>query len=448
MESITRGEPPANAAFRRYWLGLLLVACASLWVQWTTVRETLPAGAGGPDAGSYVSYAYNLREFGAYSRSRTWNGKASIAVPDAISPPGYPLFLAALMDGPPDFPFMHRVIVAQAALGVLTVVFAFMLALRVAGPWVALAVGALTAISPHLIGITTSLLTESLFTCTLVLSAWLLVRAMQGGRLLQWAIAGLAIGACCLVRPTLQLLPFLALVLVALLPRWRPWLKRTAIAVGFCCLLLLPWLAYKQSLPPRADQPDLLRATLYHGSFPDLRYDDDPGTFGFAYRFDPRAKEAMSSNAGLLHVVGARMRQQPLHYMRWYLFGKPMYFLAWDNRAAGAGDAFIDRLVDSPFYHRPSFKLMHAFMHGLHWPFMLLGVATALVAFLRPRIFGGTVDLASLRLVSALALAAIVLHMIGAPYPRYGIPFRPLFYLLASTGLAVACMRLKIRGQS
>ena len=445
MPTTTAGESPV----RRHWpLALLLVACLSLWVQWTTVRETLPTNAGGPDAGSYVSYAYNLREFGVYSRSRTWEGKVATPVADAVSPPGYPLFLAAFMRGAPDYPFMHRVIVAQAGLGVLTTLFAFLLALRVAGTASACAVGALTAISPHLIGITTSLLTESLFTCTLLLSAWLLVRALQGGTWRRWALAGLAIGACCLVRPTLQLLPFLALALVVLLPRGRPWRKQTAIAVGACCLLLLPWLAYKQSLPVRADQPDLLRATLYHGSFPDLTYNGDRRTFGFAYRFDPRAKEAMSSNAGLLRVVGTRMREQPLRYLRWYVLGKPVFFLSWDNSAAGAGDAFIDRLVDSPFYHRTSFKLMHAFMHGLHWPLMLLGIATALAAWLRPRIFSGKIDLASLRLVSALALAAIVLHMIGAPYPRYGIPFRPLFYLLATTGLMVVFARLKLRGQS
>jgi len=33
--------------------------------------------------------------------------------------------------------------------------------------------------------------------------------------------------------------------------------------------------------------------------------------------------------------------------------------------------------------------------------------------------------------VSAIVLYAIAFHMIGAPFPRYGVPFRPLLYMLA-----------------
>jgi hypothetical protein len=427
---------PASARrIRARWLALLLVACTSLWMQSTTVRDTRLANAGGPDAASYVSYAYNLREHGVYSRAQTWNGKAAEATPDSVSTPGYPAFLALFMRGAPDLAFMHRTLLAQAALGTLACVLAFLLAWRVAGPAAATATGLLAALSPHLATISTNLLTEPLFTACL--SAWLLalVAALRSRRLPVWAATGWLFGATCLVRPTLQPLLPVAAILLALLPAWRARWREGAIAIACAMTLLLPWFAYRHAHPA---QPDLLRATLYHGSFPGFMYDDRPETLGLGYRFDPQAGEAMASDAGLRRVIGARMRAQPARYARWYLLGKPAFFLAWDNRAGGTRDIFIYPVAASPFLDKPVFRAIRAGMHALHWPLMLLGAATAFAALLRPRGFAGLADPTALRALALVALGAIVLHMIGAPYPRYGIPFRPLFYLLAVTGLLQA----------
>jgi hypothetical protein len=177
-------------------------------------------------------------------------------------------------------------------------------------------------------------------------------------------------------------------------------------------------------------------------------YRDDPRTLGMAYRFDPESSEAMASTAGLLRVVGERMRAEPGRYARWYLLGKPAYFLAWDNRAGGTRDVFIYPVTKSPFLDRPAFRAMHAAAHLLHWPLMLLAVAVSLVAWLRPAWLARESDRTGTRLLAAVALGAIVLHMIGAPYPRYGIPFRPLFYLLAMIGSLALIDRARGRGQT
>jgi hypothetical protein len=139
------------------------------------------------------------------------------------------------------------------------------------------------------------------------------------------------------------------------------------------------------------------------------------------------------------------MRAEPLRYLQWYIVGKPRFFLAWDNSAAGAGDAFIDQVADSPFFHRTSFRLMHAFMYGLHWPLMLLGICSALIAILRPSFFGPGFDRRPLVLLAWLGIAAILFHMIGAPYPRYGIPFWPVFYALGAILLAAFVRATKVR---
>ena len=198
---------------------------------------------------------------------------------------------------------------------------------------------------------------------------------------------------------------------------------------------MAPWLIYKQHTPDTPGQFNLLRATLYHGSFPDLMYDGDRGTYGYAYRYDPQADHIMASDGNLRSVLGARMSQHPVQYLRWYLLGKPGFFLSW-SIVAGMGDIYIYPVSTSPFLVRPSFRMVRATMFALHWPLMLLGVAGSLIAIWRGRWLRLQASTTmAIRVVAVVALFAIALHMLGAAYPRYGIPFRPVFYLL---GIAMA----------
>jgi 4-amino-4-deoxy-L-arabinose transferase-like glycosyltransferase len=372
-------------------------------------------------------------------------------VADAVSPPGYPLFLSLFLRDKPDLEFMNRVILAQAILGVITTLFAFLLASRVLTPALACVPALLTALTPHLATVSTYLLTESLFTCLLMMSAWAFARAVQSGRGRNWTLAGSLFGLCCLVRPTLQILLPTALIVIALVRRWRYLLRPVAIAAACWALLLLPWLIYQQSIPSGPEQPNLLRTTLYHGSFPDFKYQNQSRNYGYPYRDDPHAAEIMASNAGLRKWVGARIRAEPLHYLNWYLLGKPRYFLSW-GIVAGMGDIYIYPVDASPYLSRPTFLLIHALMFSLHWPLMLLGIAGALAALWRPRWLGlSPRSLLAARTVALILLSAILLHMMGAPYPRYGIPFRPLAYILAVAFGVMGYRRLaaaKISGQA
>lgn len=90
--------------------------------------------------------------------------------------PGYPIFIAAFYY---VFGFHHLpVLLAQAGLGALTVVFTAMLG-RCVSPVVGLLAGALAAIDPLGIGFAASLLSEPLFTCVFILSLILLRRLME-----------------------------------------------------------------------------------------------------------------------------------------------------------------------------------------------------------------------------------------------------------------------------
>jgi 4-amino-4-deoxy-L-arabinose transferase-like glycosyltransferase len=429
--------PTSGRHDRLAFVALACILALSAFLQWTTVRETHVLAPGRPDAASYVSYAYNLRTFGVYSRTNTWSGEtASTPRPDAVSPPGYPLFLAPFLRDKPDVPFMERVLHAQAALGVLTTLLVFLLA-RLALPARQACIAALlTALMPQMATISTYLLTEALFTCLLMGSVLAFAVAVRSGRAWQWALAGAVFGACCLVRPTLQLLLPLALACVIAVPRWRHRMRPVALATVCWAMLVMPWFAYQQSIPADAHQPNLLRATLYHGSFPDLMYAGRPETIGYAYDQDPHAAEIMASNAGLVTVVGGRMRAEPLRYLAWYLVGKPRTFLSLAPIAA-ASDIFIYPVDTSPFLSRPSFQVIHSLMVGLHWPLMVFATLGALLAWVRPEALGVSGPQAtSTRVIALMFLSAIVLHMIGAPYPRYSIPFRPLGFVLAVVAAA------------
>ena len=73
---------------------------------------------------------------------------------------------------------------------------------------------------------------------------------------------------------------------------------------------------------------------------------------------------------------------------------------------------------------------------------MLLGVGGAVTALWRPQGLGlhGPAKTGA-QAVAIVFLIAIALHVLGAPYPRYGIPFRPLAYVLAVAS-AVALWQL------
>lgn len=68
-------------------------------------------------------------------------------------------------------------------------------------------------------------------------------------------------------------------------------------------------------------------------------------------------------------------------------------------------------------------------MKQLHWPLVFLSLCATLLAWLPTRSLRLSEDNHfTLRLLSLLMIYFIVLHMVGAPFPRYGIPLRPIIY--------------------
>ena len=412
----------------------------SAFLQFTNVRETEQGGVVHGDAVKYVFYAYNLKHHATFSRVQSFGSQPAEVVRDKLTLPGYPWLLSRFLgDGPPDRSFLFRVETAQALLGVATTLLAFLVALRLAPFGWACVTGLLVATQPHLIVISEYLLTETLFTPLLlafVLS--LLHAAAHAGKRRYAVVSGLLLGIACLVRPQLQVVPWLVLVAVCFVPRLRPRLVQAAVGCLVFAAVTVPWQVRNSQVPTPAGEPDLLVQTIYHGSFPGVMYKDDPRTLGYPYRFDPEAAEHQRDLTSAVAHVADLFAAQPARLAQWYLIGKPGLFLSW-GYVAGVGDIFIYPITRSPWLERPMFRALRLTHLWMHWPLMLIAVASMVFALWRPAAFFAEPDRQrSISLLAALLASMIVLHLLGMALPRYNLPFRPLEFALAMAGIRAA----------
>ena len=432
---------PAPSRLPRLLLVLLL--CLSAYIQLTVAARTELVNPLTADSGRYFSYAYNVQRFGVYSSQVTWDAEhlEGPLQADAIRSPGYPAFLMLISKAEPTQDWAWRIAFAQAVLGVLTVWFSFLLARKIVRTPVAFAVALLTAFSPHLAAITPEILTEPLFTTVLMAATLASVRPMQA-RQNRWLIlAGVLWGLAALVRPTAEFFPPLVLAATLLIPSLRGYRREAAIVMAAFALTLAPWSIRNQVVDLRPTKDNLTVNFLHHGSYPDFMYQGRVETLGFPYRADPDSPRIGQSVSSALHQIRVNFQSDPVTYARWYLLGKPISFLSW-NIINGQGDIFTAEPVRSPFLNDRKFALMRDLMHLLHWPLMVLGLLGGLLSWLRPTWLGlSGVPLAGARLLAAILGYSIALHMIGAPFPRYSVPFRPMCYLLAMLPLAALLAR-------
>jgi 4-amino-4-deoxy-L-arabinose transferase-like glycosyltransferase len=384
------------------------------------------------DASEYFSYAYNLRHFGVYSDDLTWAGEPPPGGlhADSLRTPGYPLFLLAIPGLDTSAAWVARVQLVQAALGVASVWLVYLLARRFLRAGWAHAAALLAAISPHLANLNACLLSEGLFLFLLLCSLLASVEALRKPHRWRFALAGLAWGACALVRPSVLLLPPLLLLGCWLAPRLRDWRAPALLLVAVFLAVQAPWFLRNRVTPMDPGQGSLLVWSIHHGSYPDFMYEGRPETLGWPFRADPRSLEAERSMGNLGRDLAAKFRAQPAAMLRWYLLGKPGALLSWGF--VQGHDIYVYEVEHSPYAERPAFAALRLVSLLLHWPLMLAGLAAAGVAWWRPRWLGLEGEaLVAARVLAAVVLYAIAFHLVVAPYPRYGVPFRPLLFALA-----------------
>lgn len=415
-------------------VGIVLALGAELRIQ--SVRLTVVDGPIRSDAKDYVSYALNMARHGVYSRDdAVLRGEgAAPPAPDALRSPGYPLFLAAILGKDPRYSSLQTVLLVQAVLSVATIYFAYLL-LRTMASWPWAAVGALlTALSPHLVTMNVYLLTESLFAFLLVAGMFVVIRAYTSASPFGMLLGGVLLGAGALTRPSLEylLIPLALFIYLSARAMNRSFAKRASVALvlGFA-VVYAPWLVRNVVTLDATGDRTLMINTLHHGLYPDFRYNNDPQTFGYPYRYDPRTPEIAASVGSVLQEIRARFAAQPAEHARWYLIGKPVMFWAW-TMAEGPGDVFVYPVLKTPYAELPHFYGTHWLMRTLHVPLLLLALVGTVLVWLPQKVHG----LSDAGAFAGRGLALVLwyftlLHMVGAPFPRYSVPLRPLEYGVA-----------------
>ena len=286
------------------------------------------------------------------------------------------------------------------------------------------------------------LLTESLYSFLLALSLWVVSR-FKCDR--SWPILALGIlfGCATLTRPTMQYFFIFTAGLMWIQFHPKTAFRSAAILLLGFILVMSPWFIRNIISLGNMTDDSLIISTLHHGMYPNFMFEDTPNSYGYPYRFDPRSNEIVSSRESVLGEIKRRFNKEPTRHLRWYLLGKPKMLWSW-NIVQGIGDTFIYTVRSSPYFHNTLFKTTHRVMYYLHWFLVILGLLGSICVWLPG--FAKQMDEKSIfisRLISLLLFYHTVIHMIGAPFPRYSIPLRPFLYAMAMLPLSVVYQKLK-----
>lgn len=411
---------------------LIAILVSGLYLRYESVLKTEVIKPLRADAGQYFMYAYNLRHKHTYSHQvGNPNDLESPVRPDAVRSPGYPLFLALFVDTLPTIETINRILFAQVVISTLTILLTFFLFEKFLSPLWSLGVALLVALSPHLIVTNSYILTETLFGFLLVVLGWLV--SLFGKRPSMWlgAVTGAVMGTASLVRPSLQFFSLiLALLLIFHYGRRKGFRFSAAVLIGFA-LAFLPWIGRNMITLDLTTDKRLTINFLHHGIYPNFMYDEAPGSRGFPYRYDPRSGEIGKNIPSVLKEISSRFAQAPLRHTKWYLLEKPRAFWSW-NMVQGFGDAFVYPVSSSPYYHNDFFRITHKLMHCLHYPLVVLTLFGCFMAwFPLTRLDLTQESLLTTRFCSLLLVYYTLMHVIGAPFPRYSVPLRPYLYGMA-----------------
>lgn len=190
------------------------------------------------------------------------------------------------------------------------------------------------------------------------------------------------------------------------------------------------WTVRNQSSTLARHGSERVIASISHGSYPGMVF-RDPRWFGYPYREDPAQPAFGSSWQELGRVLGERAAAAPLRYAAWYLVQKPVWLWSWP--LVQGQDVVVYEVANSPYERQAVMAASHTLMRLLHAPLMGIAALCAVVVLWRRRRVAWQVQA-----IAACVVGGTLAYLPVIPDPRYLQPVRPLLFVLAAMGLAVA----------
>lgn len=417
---------PSNALSRyTTWLVLAVILVIGLELRLQAVQYTEVDHSIRHDAKDYIVYAYNLKYLNVYSK--TFSKKTALPAPDALRPPGYPLFLSLILDETISNKSLATVLYVQVILSTLLILLAYATFTTLLGDKLALVVALLTALSPHLISVNVYYLSETLFAFLLMSFLWLVSQLKSPPQQFTLLALGATLAAASLTRPWLQYF------IILLLPLVSTRNARIYFATAFFAVMSL-WIFRNIVTLGMISDSETMITSIYHGMYPGFMFDNQPESYGYPYRFDPRAQEISASSYSVIKEIIRRFTDYPVEHLQWYLVGKPVSLFSW-NIIQGMGDVFIYAVKRSPYFEFTHFEISHEIMRFVHSPLIAFSMIGSALAWAPKRLLRlGEHSLFVVRCISLLIGYFILIHMIAAPFPRYAIPMLPILYGMAFFG--------------
>ena len=170
---------------------------------------------------------------------------------------------------------------------------------------------------------------------------------------------------------------------------------------------------------------------LHHGMYPSFTFQNVTESYGHPYTHDPRSDEISKDIESVLKEIVRRFHDDTLKHTKWFLLQKPVALWSWDI-VNGWGDVFIYQVSKSPYQNRILFQWTHRLMRAIHWPLVVLCMFGCLLVWFPRSMIGLSEESAfAARFASLLLIYYTLLHMVGAPFPRYSVPLRPFLYGMA-----------------
>jgi len=405
------------------------VVVFALWFRVEYQATTMEYVQMGSDAGQYSHIASNLLEHGIYSMAKPDVANPS---PDSYRSPGYPVMVAFAMWLAGDQPWQHRLFYMQAVLGALSVALTIAIARRWLPFAYAITAGLLVAVWPHMVTLSSNILTETLFGFTLLLSIYLLCKAQSSRQRIWYALAGFSFAAAALTNPAI--LPFPVLIGAYLL-----FLKRKYALLFIACTLLFPlaWGARGLMLDADRSASGRLLENVLVGMDPDFSYLDTSEAVKARLRFHEEFARFQQDPLGGTKMILDRFADKPGFYAKWYFLQKPAQLWQW-SIIQGVGDIYVYPVMFPAFKIQPFFRLIASICYSLNVWLFAAAICSALV--LATRVVRGSLQDkdATQVLVALVFVYATALYMILAPDPRYAAPFRPFEILMAVSFVALA----------